>query len=260
MDAVERTWPNKCDLFGVRVSATSYDEVVEAITQAALRNQSAAVTAFAVHGLVTAAREHEYRDMVNTFEVISPDGQPVRWALNKFYKTNLKDRVYGPEMMLRCCKRAAKEGIGVYLYGSKPHIMEPLVRNLSLQCPGLRIVGAETPENFPLTPEQTESLIKRINDSGAGLLFLGLGCPRQEIFCYENHDKINAVTLCVGAAFDFHAGVKSMAPAWMQKRGLEWLFRLWCEPRRLWRRYLVTNTTFMMMVAGRMLRAPRPGR
>jgi exopolysaccharide biosynthesis WecB/TagA/CpsF family protein len=251
------TWPSKCDLFGVRVSATTYDEAVEAIIGAAKRNQSAAVTAFAVHGLVTAAGDPSYRDMVNTFEIISPDGQPVRWALNKFYKAGLNDRVYGPEMMLRTCNRAAKDSVTIYLYGSKPHIMEPLVRNLSLKCPGLRIVGAETPENFPLNPEQRDALIQRINDSGAGLLFLGLGCPRQEIFCYENHDKINAVTLCVGAAFDFHAGVKPTAPAWMQKRGLEWLFRLWCEPGRLWKRYLVTNTTFMMLVAGRMI---RPGR
>ncbi|HEX8525129.1 MAG TPA: WecB/TagA/CpsF family glycosyltransferase, partial [Tepidisphaeraceae bacterium] len=232
------TWPNKQDLFGVKVSATSYDEAVECIIAAAKKNQSAAVTAFAVHGLVTAAREKGYREMVNTFEIISPDGQPVRWALNKFYDAGLNDRVYGPEMMLRTCKRAAKDGVGIYLYGSKPHIMEPLVRNLSLACPGLRILGAETPENFPLTPEQRDALIKRVNDSGAGVLLLGLGCPRQEIFCYENHEKIHAVTICVGAAFDFHAGVKPTAPSWMQKRGLEWLFRLWCEPRRLWRRYL----------------------
>ncbi len=257
MSAAVETWPDKCDLFGVRVSATCYDEAVNAIIAAAKRNNSAAVTAFAVHGLVTATRDEAYRRMVNTFEIISPDGQPVRWALNKFYKTNLNDRVYGPEMMLRCCKRAAAEGVAVFLYGSKPRVMEPLVRNLKEKCPGLRIVGAETPENFPLAPEQRDALIRRINDSGAGLLFLGLGCPRQEIFCYENHERINAVTLCVGAAFDFHAGLKPTAPAWMQKRGLEWLFRFWCEPGRLWRRYLVTNTTFMMLVAGRML---RPGR
>jgi len=247
------TWPQKCELFGVRVSATSYDEAVDCIAAAAKRNQSAAVTAFAVHGLVSAAQDDAYRAQVNTFEIISPDGQPVKWALNKFYKSGLRDRVYGPEMMLRCRQRAANEGIKVFLYGSKPHIMEPLVRNLLLKCPGLQIAGAETPEHFPLTREQSDALIKRINESGAGMLFLGLGCPRQEIFCYEHHDQINAVTLCVGAAFDFHAGVKAMAPPWMQKRGLEWLFRLWCEPRRLWRRYLVTNTTFMFLVAGRML-------
>ena len=251
-------WPRKCELFGVRVSATSYEEAVEAIVRAARGNESAAVTAFAVHGLVTAARDEKYRAQVNTFEIISPDGQPVRWALNRFYGAGLTDRVYGPELMLRCCKRAAKEGIGVYLYGSKPHILEPLVRNLSLACPGLRIVGAETPETFPLSNDKAEALIGRINDSGAGMLFLGLGCPRQEIFCHEHHEKIKAVTVCVGAAFDFHAGLKPTAPAWMQARGLEWLFRLWCEPGRLWKRYLVTNTTFMWLVAGRMLKSPSP--
>jgi len=254
MNSTQTNWPRKCDLFGVRVSATSYDEAVDAIAHAARQNKPAAVTAFAVHGLVTAADDKAYRDRVNTFQIVSPDGQPVRWALNKFYDAQLNDRVYGPEMMLRCCQRAAKEGIGIYLYGSKPHVIEALVKNLPEKAPGLKIVGAEPNPHFPLTVEEADALVGRINASGAGLLFLGLGCPRQEDFCFENHQRINAVTLCVGAAFDFHAGNKPTAPAWMQKRGLEWLFRLWCEPGRLWKRYLITNTRFLMLVAGRMLR------
>lgn len=257
MSATQTTWPKKCDLFGVRVSATSYDEAVELIAQAARRNESAAITAFAVHGLVTAAGDPAYRDQVNTFDIVSPDGQPVRWALNKFYDAQLKDRVYGPEMMLRCCQRAAREGITIYLYGSRPNVIDALVKNLPEKAPGLKIAGAEPNPHFPLSKEETESLIDRVNASGAGLLFLGLGCPRQEQFCFETHERIRAVTLCVGAAFDFHAGNKPTAPGWMQKRGLEWLFRLWCEPRRLWKRYLVTNTRFVMLVAGRMLRPRR---
>jgi len=238
----------------VRVSATSYDEAVDCIARAARDNKSAAVTAFAVHGLVTAADDKQYRDQVNTFEIVSPDGQPVRWALNRFYDANLADRVYGPEMMLRTCQRAARDGIGVYLYGSKPQVIDALVRNLPEKAPGLKIVGAEPNPHFPLSDGETDALIDRINKSGAGIVFLGLGCPRQEQFCYETHERINAVTLCVGAAFDFHAGNKPTAPAWMQKRGLEWLFRLVCEPRRLFKRYLITNTRFVMLVAGRMLR------
>ncbi len=254
MSATQTNWPRKCDLFGVRVSATSYDEAVEAIAQAARQNKSAAVTAFAVHGLVTAAGDHDYRDKVNTFDIVSPDGQPVRWALNKFYDAQLKDRVYGPEMMLRCCQRAATDGISIYLYGSKPHVIDALVRNLPEKAPRLKIAGAEPNPHFPLAKQEVDALIQRINASGAGILFLGLGCPRQEIFCFETHQRISAVTLCVGAAFDFHAGNKPTAPGWMQKRGLEWLFRLWCEPGRLWKRYLLTNSRFLMLVAGRMLR------
>jgi N-acetylglucosaminyldiphosphoundecaprenol N-acetyl-beta-D-mannosaminyltransferase len=246
-------WPRKFDLFGVQVSATNYEQAVDCIMDAAREHRSAAVTALAVHGLVTAARDKDYCRKVNTFEIISPDGQPVRWALNKFYASKLNDRVYGPELMLRCCKRATKEGTGVYLYGSKPHVVAALAKNLSSQCPGLRIVGAEPNTHYPLSAPEADELVQRINASGAGLLFLGMGCPRQETFCFEHHEKISAVSVCVGAAFDFHAGLKPMAPPWVQKRGLEWAFRLYCEPGRLWRRYLVTNTMFMLMVAGRIL-------
>ena len=253
MNAVSTDWPRKCDLFGVRVSATSYDEAVDCIARAARANKSAAVTAFAVHGLVTAADDKEYREQVNTFEIVSPDGQPVRWALNKFYDAQLGDRVYGPEMMLRTCQRAARDGIGVYLYGSKPHVIDALVRNLPEKAPGLKIVGAEPNPHFPLSKQEVDDLIDRINKSGAGILFLGLGCPRQEQFCFETHDRINAVTLCVGAAFDFHAGNKKMAPRWMQKRGLEWFYRLTQEPTRLWKRYFVIHTTFGYLLTRRLI-------
>jgi exopolysaccharide biosynthesis WecB/TagA/CpsF family protein len=126
-----------------------------------------------------------------------------------------------------------------------------LEANLVDRFPALRVVGCEPSLFRPLTPEEDEAFVRRVNDSGAGLLFLGLGCPLQETFAYEHRHTIKAVQLCVGAAFDFHAGNKRMAPGWMQRSGLEWLFRLTQEPGRLWRRYLVTNATFCLLFARR---------
>lgn len=246
-------WPPKHSIFGVTVSATDYESVAEAVMDAARQGEGGAVTFLAVHALVTAACDEAYRSKVNTFEVVAPDGQPVRWALNRFERARLTDRVYGPEFMLRLCRRAADAGVGVYLYGSREAVVRALHAKLLEWFPSLRVVGCEPSLFRPLTATEDEAFIRRVNESGAGLLFLGLGCPLQEAFAYHHRASIKAVQLCVGAAFDFHAGTKRMAPRWMQRRGLEWLFRLTQEPARLWRRYLVTNTLFCLLSARRML-------
>jgi exopolysaccharide biosynthesis WecB/TagA/CpsF family protein len=139
--------------------------------------------------------------------------------------------------------------VSVYLYGGSPAVTEKLRRNLLDRLPGLEIAGYEAPPFRPLTPQEDDQVIQRINESGAGIVFIGLGCPKQDLFAYEHRERIRAVQVCVGAAFDFHAGVKPMAPGWMQRRGLEWLYRLLQEPRRLWRRYLVANTVFLAKLA-----------
>src|SRR5439155_13594169 len=123
-------------------------------------------------------------------------------------------------------------------------VLERLCQNLKKECPSLVFAGVESPPFRALSAEETEAAIKRINDSGAGIVFIGLGCPRQDVFAAENKHKIRAVQSAVGAAFDFHAGTKSTAPAWMQRRGLEWFYRLTQEPGRLWKRYLSIHTTF----------------
>jgi len=238
-------WPKKYDLFGVQVSATNYDEVVEQVVRSARQQIPAIVSLQAAHAVVVASGNPSLRQKVNTFQIIGPDGQPVRWALNWLYKAGLRERVYGPELMLRLCRRAAEKGVSIYLYGSEPPVLEALQRNLKQKFPDLVIAGAEAPPFRPLTKEEDEETVQRINASGAGIVFIGLGAPKQDVFAYEHRDRINGVQVCVGAAFDFHAGNKRTAPSWMQKRGLEWLFRLSQEPRRLWRRYLVTNTLFV---------------
>ena len=239
-------WPNKYPLFGVGVTATNYQEAVDLGIHAAQKGISANITALAVHALITAKKEEMFRNQVNSFNIVVPDGQPVRWALNSLFRTKLTDRVYGPELMLRLCKRASELGIGIYLYGSYKTVVETLRSNLEASFPSLKIMGCEESMFRPLTREEDKLLIDRINNSGAAFLFLGLGCPLQEVFAYDHRHAIKAVQVCVGAAFDFHAGNKKIAPRWMQRNGLEWLYRFKQEPRRLWRRYLVTNLSFVV--------------
>jgi exopolysaccharide biosynthesis WecB/TagA/CpsF family protein len=231
------------------VSVTTYAEATEVILRAAQRGLPAVVACQAVHAVITATTDPSLLRQVNSFDLVTPDGQPVRWAMNLLHGTRLRERVYGPELMLRLCRGCAAAGISVYLYGGSPAVVEKLHANLERLCPGLRIAGWESPPFRTLTPEEDHAVVERINASGAGLVFLGLGCPKQDRFAYEHRTRIKAVQLCVGAAFDFHAGVKKMAPAWMQRHGLEWLYRLLQEPKRLWKRYLVTNFLFLGKLA-----------
>jgi N-acetylglucosaminyldiphosphoundecaprenol N-acetyl-beta-D-mannosaminyltransferase len=183
-----------------------------------------------------------------------PDGQPVRWALNLLHQTKLRERVYGPTLMLKVCDWAQREGLGIYLYGSTPVVLEGLKRALRDRFPKLRICGAEPSKFRRLTKDEKTELVGRIRASGALITFVGLGTPRQDIWVYEYRDALSMPTLAVGAAFDFHAGVLKQAPRWMQDRGLEWLFRLSSEPGRLWYRYVMLNPWYVGLVAAQFLR------
>jgi len=249
-------WPTKREVLGVQVTPTNYEEATETIVEAAKQRQTAVVSCHAVHAIVTASCDRSLREKVNTFDMITPDGQPVRWALNLLHRTKLTDRVYGPGLTLSLCEKAAQQGVSVYLYGGSPDVVEKMRENLLKQYPSLKIAGYESPPFRPLTPEEDEQMVQRVNASGAGVVFIGLGCPKQDLFAYDHRDRIQAVQVCVGAAFDFHAGTLPQAPGWMQRRGLEWFFRFTQEPRRLWRRYLVTNTIFLAKLFAAMCRRP----
>lgn len=239
------TWPEKYRVFDVGVSAVDYDRAEEAVVAAARRREGGTVDHMSVHGLMLARRDPAFRTALLHFDLVAPDGQPVRWALNRFHDTALADRVYGPELMRRLCERARKERLGIYLLGGSEAVLGALQDRLRENF-GVSIVGAESPPFRPLLAEEELAIAKRINNSGAHLAFIGLGCPKQEEFAYRNRHEIQAVQLCVGAAFDFHAGAKPTAPAWLQRAGLEWAFRLASEPRRLFRRYLINNTLFLL--------------
>ncbi len=250
METPETTsWPPKHEVLGVSISATTYEEAVETVMRAAKQREQAVVSLHAVHALVTASRDGGLRDAVNRFEMVAPDGQPVRWALNWLYRTGLQERVYGPELMLRLCRQAESQGVSIYLYGSTKPVLAALQAELAERYPDLKIAGGESPPFRPLTEEEDLAVVERINKSGAAIVFVGLGAPKQDLFAHAHRGRVAAVQVCVGAAFDFHAGTLKMAPPWMQRAGLEWAYRLLREPRRLWRRYLVTNSIFAARLA-----------
>ena len=237
--------PERRSVLGTPISVTDYDGAADCILSAARANRPYLVTALAVHGVVETRSKAELRRAIEDFDIVTPDGQPVRLALNWFHRAGLEDRVYGPTLTLRLCERAAAEGVPVYFYGSTPAVVEALASAMAAQHPALRVVGAEPSLFRPLSPAESRELGERIRASGAGIVFIGLGCPRQELFAWQHREIIGRPLVCVGAAFDFHAGTKRQAPAWMQDHALEWLFRLSQEPRRLFRRYAVTNTIFV---------------
>ena len=239
----------KQNILGVCVDAVDYEAAVARIIEAARARRSMAVSALAVHGVMTGVLDATQRYRLNHLDMVVPDGQPVRWALNLIHHTRLPDRVYGPTLTLKLCEQAAREGLPVYLYGSRPAVLEALSRNLCARFPGLVLAGMQASRFRKLTPEEKQATIETIRRSGAALLFVGLGCPRQEVWAYEYRDALPLPLVAVGAAFDFHAGLLPQAPARLQRLGLEWLYRLTREPRRLWKRYALLNPAYLALLA-----------
>ncbi len=207
---------------------------------------------------MTGVRDPQHRARLNAFDIVAPDGQPVRWALNILYRAGLSDWVSGPELTARVLSRMSDEGLAVYIYGSTPEIVESLSVSLGAAFPALRVVGAEPSKFRDSTSGELSAIANRINGSGARLLLVGLGCPRQEIFAHAMRSLLDLPVMAVGAAFDYHAGRLRPAPQWMQRYGLAWLFRLIREPRRLWRRYLVFNVEYLVRLAAQRLGLWRP--
>jgi exopolysaccharide biosynthesis WecB/TagA/CpsF family protein len=238
------------------IDAIDYQTAVSRITEAASSKQPLAVSALAVHGLMIGALDREQKYRLNHFDLLVPDGQPVRWALNAIHKTHLRDRVYGPNLTLAVCARAEARGLGLFFYGSTPDVLARLKLNLQNRFPSIRISGMEHSKFRSLTLQEKQQIVERIHESGAEIVFVGLGCPRQEVWTYELRDAISRPVLAVGAAFPFLAGTLRQAPEWMQERGLEWLFRLFVEPR-LWRRYLFLNPAYILLILSQLLRLHR---
>lgn len=223
-------------------------QTVTSVLDNARQRQPACVTSLAVHGVVTAARNFAYRTKVETFDILAPDGQPIRWWMNFRHCVEIRERVAGTDLMAALCHECSRQKVGIYLYGSTRAINYRLRERLLLQHPDLIVSGFEPSLFRPLSAAEDRALVSRINNSGAGVVFLGLGCPLQEEFAYAHRHSILPVQVCVGAAFNFLAGDKTRAPLWMRLSGLEWLHRLMAEPRRMLKRYAHTNTLFVWLV------------
>lgn len=235
----------KHSILGINIHAVDYEHAVATIIKAAAQKRPCSVSALAVHGVMTGVMDEVQAKRLNGLDLVVPDGQPVRWALSWLHQKKLPDRVYGPNLTLKVAEAMKKEGLSLYLYGSKQETLDLLVANFHKSYPQLKIVGMEPSKFRKLTPEERLEVAQRIKASGAHVVFLGLGCPRQETWAYEYRDLLNMPILAVGAAFDFHAGSLPQAPSWMQNLGLEWLFRLIQEPKRLWQRYIILNPVYL---------------
>jgi len=239
----------KRNLLGVGVDAVDYEAAGGRIEAAVESGQPLAVTALAVHGVMTGALNREQRHRLNQIDLVCPDGQPVRWALNGLYEAALRDRVYGPQLMLKMAARAAARGWPVFLVGSTSATLARLSDALRHRFPALPIAGAHPSCFHPISEVEADALADEIRCSGARLVFVGLGCPRQERWVYAFRSRLSLPLIAVGAAFAFHAGELDQAPSAMQRWGLEWLYRLAKEPRRLWKRYLLLNPLYLILLA-----------
>lgn len=240
-------------ILGMRVDATSYDAAAEQVITWAKAGESRYVCVSTVHMVMEGHDRAEFQRIVNAADLVTPDGMPLVWGL-KLLGIPSATRVYGPDLTPVVCEYAAREGVPVGFYGGTPEVLDRMIANLTARYPGLQVVYRHSPPFRPLTAEEEAREIEEIRASGARILFVGLGCPKQEQWMAARRGRIDAVMLGVGAAFDFLAGAKRQAPDLIQSLGLEWLFRLATEPRRLWRRYLYNNPRFVVLFAAQVLK------
>lgn len=233
-------------ILGTRVDATTYSQACDRLQHWIETGRSGYVIAANVHVVMTGYWHKSYQKMVNQALLVTSDGMPLVWGL-KALGIAPAERVYGPDLMLAWCERAANQKLPIFLYGGTPETLDKLQLFLQEIYPNLAIAGSYAPPFRPLSESEEEEVRNLIQNSGAKLVFVGLGCPKQEEWMARQTGKLNLLMMGVGAAFDFHSGTVSQAPRWMMKCGLEWLYRLGREPQRLWQRYLFNNPAFMIL-------------
>jgi N-acetylglucosaminyldiphosphoundecaprenol N-acetyl-beta-D-mannosaminyltransferase len=238
--------PHADAVLGIPLALVDYERTLDWIDAAIARGHRGYICVAATHTVVACQEDPELRSAVLGADLTVPDGQPLVWAL-RMLGHPLESRVYGPDLMEAACARAAATGKRFYLYGGRnPGALAQLARQLRLRYPGLKIVGGHAPPFRPLTPAEEDRVAAEINRSRADVVWVGIGVPKQEKWMARMRERLDApVLIGVGAAFDFHAGLIPQAPAWLQRHGMEWAFRLAHEPRRLWRRYLRYNPRFV---------------
>lgn len=238
-------------ILGSHIDALGWEEAINTIHGWAQNHESKYVAICNVHSVVTALQYAEHGNDLNAADMATCDGMPITWSLRKLGFPS-QQRINGPDLMWKYCEQAEKSGQRIYFYGSTENNLTLLKAKLLAAFPALQIAGMYSPPFRELSEAEDDAVVKRLNDSGAGVVFVGLGCPRQERWMFLHRGKINAVMIGVGAAFNYHAGTTLRAPLWMQNAGLEWLHRLASDPRRLWKRYFVTNSIFIVAITAQL--------
>lgn len=239
-------------ILGAGIDAVTWDEALGNILTWGQSRESRYVCICNVHSVVTTTRDDDFRRVVNGADMATPDGAPIAWSLRCFGFAG-QARINGPDLMWKYLAEAERLGHKVFFYGSSDKTLDRLRTVLGDHFPTLQIAGMHSPPFRPLTAEEDAREVAMINDSGANVVFVGLGCPKQEKWMAEHRGRIRAVMVGVGAAFDYHAGVIKRAPLWWQRNGLEWLYRLCSEPKRLMKRYMVTNTLFVIGISRQLI-------
>ena len=240
-------------ILGSRVDATSYADATARVLAWGQARESRYVCVCNVHMIMEAYDAPDYQQVVNQADLVTPDGVPLVWTLQRLGVPG-QTRVYGPDLMLHVCAAAAVAKTPIGCYGGTPERLQELVATLQQRYPGLLIPYTFAPPFRPLTAEEDATVTREIAAAGVRILFVGLGCPKQERWMAEHRGRVPAVMLGVGAAFNFITGHVHQAPAWMQRLGLEWLFRLLMEPKRLWRRYYKHNSRFVVLILWQLFR------
>jgi N-acetylglucosaminyldiphosphoundecaprenol N-acetyl-beta-D-mannosaminyltransferase len=248
----------RVNILGVRVNAIDMSIAVGAVRQWIDKDDRNFVCVTGVHGVIESYRDPTLRKIHNAAGLVTPDGMPLVWLGRMMGFAQIK-RVYGPDLMLAMCEYSIGRAYSHFLYGGGPEVPEKLAEELKDRFPGLKVAGTYSPPFRDLTPDEDEGVIEMINDSGAQIVWIGLSTPKQEKWMSAHSKKLKApVLIGVGAAFDIHSGLKPQAPMWMRSSGLEWLFRLATEPKRLWRRYAINNPMFVALAARQLLGWPHP--
>ena len=240
-------------VLGQRLDATDYADATARVVDWANHGESRYVCLSNVHMVMQGWDDPNFRQIINAADLITTDGVPLVWCLRALGLPSAV-RVYGPDLTLHVCATAAQQQLAIGLYGGTAQSLKEFAAMLQSRFPAIEIACSIAPPFRPLTAAEDATYTKQLAESGARILFVGIGCPKQEIWMSEHRGRLNMPMLGVGAAFDFHAGRVKQAPAWLQAIGLEWLFRLLMEPRRLWRRYAWHNPRFVLFFIEQLLR------
>jgi N-acetylglucosaminyldiphosphoundecaprenol N-acetyl-beta-D-mannosaminyltransferase len=236
-------------VLGVRVDVVQIPVVIARMEDwIERRNRCRYIAVTGMHGVTEAQHDRKFKDILNAAALVVPDGYPLVWLGCRKGFPQLRRRVYGPELMATFCEQTAAKGYRHFFYGGAPGVADDLAGRFAARYPGLVVAGTYCPAFRALTPEEDREAIAKIEQSHADIVWVGLSTPKQEHWMFEHRDQLRVPVLVgVGAAFDFHTERTAQAPKWMREHGFEWLFRLWREPRRLWRRYLIYGSEFAVL-------------